>query len=350
MASKKSGIGNIKEKSIIIKPIGSRGGLDGIHLALIVLVIILVLLVVSISYTKEIIIRNESAANCTYGAANGTCMIPKSTAAGISSAFSRIIASYANSNSSLSLIPYLANTSTASEQYLPYSKAWLSRISGYNPATNQSFYFAAMINDTNNSKFIPFVEVTKPTNLTKNSVVSTGVVKLAGKYACTIQKPTQVLWFIDPYSPGAISSLSNAIAIEKRFNSSVNLTLKMLYTQASVKVANAYGLAEAQALSGYLFCASLQPNFSRFSEDLNSLYTGSYVSSQTLGIISNQTGLNYTAMSSCLNSYPQVFERQNLLSNYYNITTSPIVVTNCDYMSLPQTAEEAVCYSNSSLC
>ncbi len=350
MAKKKETISNIKENSVIIRPIGKTGGLDAIHLALIVLVVVLVLLLASMAYTKEIIIKNVNATNCTYGSSNGACIVPKSNASQIKAVFESIIASYATSNSSLSVIPYLANTSTISEQYLPYSNSWLASITGYNAATNQSFNFKALINASDNSKFTPFIEVVSPKNLSQNRLVSTGVLKLANKYSCTQQSPVQVFWFLDPYSPGAISSLADATAIEKRFNSSVNVTLKMLYTQASVRVAQQYGIANAQALSGYLFCASLQPRFSKFTEDLNSVYTNSYVSPQTLAAIANQTGLDNASLSSCLANYPQVFERQNLLSSYYNITTSPSVVTNCEYESLPQTAQNAVCYANSSLC
>lgn len=350
MAKKKDDISRIKEESVIIRPIGKNGGLDSIHLALMVLVIVLVLLVAAISYTKEVIVRNETAPNCTYGSINGTCSSPISNASQIRAAFERIIASYSTSDSSLSVVPYLSNTSTISTQYLPDSKEWLAGISGYNPATNQSFYFGALINDSDSSKFTPFIEVAKPANLSQNKLVSTGVVKLANKYACTQQNPVQVFWFMDPYSPGAMASLPKATALEKRFNGSVNVTLRMLYTQASAGIARQYGITNAQALSGYLFCASLQPNFSKFTEDLNSTYTNSYVSPQTLAIIANQTGINDTQLLPCLANYPQVFERQNLLSNYYNITTSPSVVTNCEYESLPQTAQNAVCYANSSLC
>ena len=350
MPKKKNDIENIKEKSIIIRPLGKRGGFDSIHLALIALAVVLVLLVVSISYTKEIIIRNESASNCTYGSSNNTCIAPVSNSSEIRAEFARIVAAYADSNSSLSLLPYLANTSTITEQYLPSSRAWLAGIRGFNPATNQSFYFSVMINDTNNSEFTPLVEVQRPAKLTRDTLVSTGVIKLGGKYACTAQKPVQVYWFIDPYSPGALASMSELALLQERFNSSVNVTLKMLYTQSSVRIADQVGIANAQALSGYLYCASEQKNFIRFEENINAQYAGTYVSPQTLAITSNQTGLNYTEMSSCLASYPQTFERQNLLSSYYNITTSPIVVTNCDFMSLPQTASSAVCYSNSTIC
>ena len=350
MAKKKEDVSRIKEKSVIIRPISKNGGLDSIHLALIVLVIVLVLLVAAISYTKEIVIKNESVSNCTYGTVNGTCSSPISTSSQIKAAFESIIASYSTSDSSLSIVPYLSNTNTISVQYLPASKEWLAGISGFNPTTNQSFYFEALINDSDNSQFTPFIEIAKPANLSQNKLVSTGVIKLANKYSCLQTKPVQVFWFIDPYSPGSIASLSNMTALEKRFNSSVNVTMKMLYTQSSVGIAKQYGIANAQALSGYLFCASLQKNFSKFSENLNSIYTNSYVSPQTLASIANQTGLNNTQLSSCLANYPQVFERQNLLSSYYNITTSPAVVTNCEYESLPQTVQNAVCYANSSLC
>jgi hypothetical protein len=348
--AKKQSIGNVKENSLIIRPIGKRGGLDSIHLALIVLVVVLVLLIASMAYNKEIIIRNESAINCTYGSFNGTCIVPKSNASQVKTAFERIIASYADSSSSLSIIPYIINKSTLTVNYMPGADEWLAKASGYNPSTNQSFNFTVLINDSNNSDFIPFVGVIRPSNLSQNRLVSTGVIKLAGKYSCTQQSPVQVFWFLDPYSPGAIQSLSNEMAIKKEFNSSVNVTLKMLYTQSSVNIAKQYGITNAQALAGYMFCASQQPEFNKFVENLQSVYSNSYVSPGTLAAIANQTGLNNATLSSCLANYPQVFERQNLLSNYYNITASPMVVTNCEYETIPQTVKNAVCYTNSSIC
>ena len=333
----------IKEPSIIIKPLGRFGGLDSLHLTLVVLIVLLLALLLVVSYGKPILILPSN--NTT--SANSSAL---HTTQQIRALVERVLASYANVNSSLSLIPFITNVSSMQVSYLPASKSWYVHLAAKNIADNFAFSLAFAINDLNTSEVTPLIQAEMPSQISNNSVVSTGVVSIGGRYACINQKPTSVYWFIDPYAVGAVRSLLNASSIKELYGNNVNLTLKIVIGADTQRIGSQVGLFNALYLSKYVLCASQQSGFGAFASKLNSLYTGAYVSNDTLASIANQAGLNYTQLNSCISTSASQLNAQALLAQYYNITSTPIAVVDCRYLAIPQTVREALCYANPSLC
>lgn len=341
----------IKEPSIIIRPIGRFGGLDSLHIMLAVVAVLLFLLLLFVSYGKSIIITaNNTTGNCLNGTSGVNCSVPIHNSSQIKLLAERVIASYANINSSLSLLPYISNVSGMNINYLPESKSWYVYLKDTNPADNFAFAVSFMINDTNTSKVTPLLQTAIPKQISDNNVVALGVVQLSGKYSCATKTSTQVYWFVDPYAFGAVKSLLNASEIEQTYGSKLNLTLKVILGSDSQKIGTSVGLFNAAYLSKYALCASEQRNFSVFASALNSVYNGSYVSQSVLASIANSSSLNYAQLSECINASSSVINTQSLLAQYYGVTQTPIAVVNCQYMALPQTVENALCFANSTLC
>lgn len=329
-----------KEPKVVVKPIGGLGGLDQIHVALIILVCVLVALVVVLAYyrpTAITVVNNTTAAK------------PMHTSSEMLNLTERLLASYNNLNSSLNLLPYITNISAANITYISSIKSWLIRVPAANPATNVSFYVTFLINDSNTSKVLPLIQTVLPAKLSQNKVVAKGVVQLYNHYPCNKQ-PMPVYWFIDPYAPGGIKSLNYAVQLQNMLKGKVNVTIKIFSTQATQAIASQYGIANAQLLGKYIFCASLQPNFEKFANILSSLFAGSFMGQIELSNIANESGLNYSELSSCIGTSQPIINNQALLASYYNITQVPSVIVDCNLMTLPQTAYDAVCFANSTLC
>ncbi|MGC8671690.1 MAG: DsbA family protein [Candidatus Micrarchaeia archaeon] len=327
------------EPKILVKPIGRFGGLDSIHVALIIVVALLIALLLVVSYQKPAI---KVVANTTAKPIHNSTQVLAS--------LQRFLASYAYVNSSLSVLPYVTEIQNASIAYLPSSRQWLAEIPAVNPATNTTFEMGFLVNDSNTSKILPLIQAAAPSKILNNSEVYQGVIKLSDKYACNVEKPLQVYWFIDPYEQGSVKSLMNATQLESRFGNNISIQIKIFNTQATMSVAKQYGLVNAELLGKYIFCASSQAGFENFVRNLNAAYTGSFMGTLALNNIVNESGLNYTALASCINTSQQAINNQALLAQFYNITTTPAVIVDCEYMSIPQTAEQAICFANSTLC
>ena len=338
----------IDEPSILVKPVSKFGGLDNIHIALISLVIILVLLAVVMSYNTKITIVNATCQNCTKtNLTNSTIHTP----AQVKTQAERILASYADVNNSLSLLSYLSNVNDANVSYLQNTKQWYVSIPYSDPANGKTYLFAIMLSDANLSRFSTLIQDSNPTVVSQNYVVSDGVVKLYGRTSCAPSNDSvPIYWFMDPYAPGAVQSLHNATALEQKFGNKVNVSIKILATQYSVAIANTYGLNNTLNLGKYLLCASAQKNFTAFVNAVNATYQDSYMPAYVLQGLAAQSGLNSTSLNSCLASSSSVLSAQFIQARYYNITSSSAVLTSCQYLSIPQTAQNAVCYSNPSIC
>ncbi len=350
----------IKEPSVVIKPIGPAGGLDYIHLALAALVGLLVLIILIISYGKTPMIQplqanssalagNSPRLNCTYGYLNGKCIAPESNASQIKSSAERFLASYNYINSSLSLLPYISNVTGMKENYIPYADEWYVSVPAKNPVSNATFTFAMLVNDTDNSKIVPLIQTVAPAKTGSNYVVASGVVQIAGQPECRISSPLQAYWFVDPYASGSMLSFSDMLALDKEYGNRINSTVKILYTQASQRISSEHGTNDTLALGSYLFCASAQPEFGNFLRRLSQNYTGAYVSGYSLYEMALGSGINMSAMGNCLSTASEAISRQGLLAQYYNITSSPSVVTDCRYLSIPQTENKTIRYANSSI-
>lgn len=332
----------------MIRPIGRLGGLDKLHVTLLAVIVILVLLVAVVSYSKPVTITK--VLNCSYGIANSSCVTPTHNSTVIEALAERVLASYASVNSSLSLLPYISNVSSLNVTYLPQGKEWLASLKVRNFGSNTTLLVSFLVSDINTSVITPLIQTVRPSLISNNSVVAYGVVKLSGKYSCLSASSTSVYWFIDPYAPGALKSLSNATALENSLGSRINLTVKIVSGADTQRIAIAYGADNAQILGRYTFCASQQKGFNAFVSNLNSLFSGSYMSSNILGNIANFSSLNTTALNACVNASVSKLNAQALLASYYNITQTPVAIVNCNYMALPQTAKQAICYVNKTTC
>jgi hypothetical protein len=334
----------IKEPSIIIRPIGKLGGLDNLHITLIIVIALLFLIVLVTSYSKPILITNSS--NST----NVSTHAPEHSVVQIKTLVERLLASYATVNTSLSLLPFISNVTAMNATYLNASRSWYVHLTARNPGSNITFAIAFLINDLDTTKVTPLLQAAIPSQIGNNTVVAQGVMQLGGKYACLSSSPMQIYWFVDPYASGAVRSLLNATNLETSLGNKVNLAVKIRFGSDTQNIASSFGLFNSQYLGKYIFCASQQKNFSSFVSNLNSLYSGTYVPQGVLSSIANLSKLDFPELSSCVNASSQPLNIQSLLAQYYNITQTPIVVVDCHYMALPQTVHEALCYAETSLC
>ncbi len=349
-----------EDVDVVIRPITRSGGLDNIHIALIALVIILIALLFVISGSSKIMIVNSTNTTTTiytgilasnYTCTNGKCSQPMHSISQVRNYTEQVLASYSYVNGSISLISYFSDIANATYSYVPKDGRWYVTVPEINPSTGTKFDYSLVIHDSNLSIDYASVETVKPSQVVRNKVVAQGVISVNNKLTCSIQNPVQISWFMDPYAPGAVSSLNNVTALENKFGGSVNLTIKILFRGSTAQIANQSGsLFNAQELGKYILCASEQSNFARFRLNLESAYGGSYLSQPILQSISNSSRLNITQLNSCISNSTPLLNRQSLLAQYYNITTTPVAVVNCKYLALPQTAIQAVCYNNSSTC
>ena len=342
----------IAEPSILIRPITRLGGLDNIHVALLALVAILIALLLLVSYYKPVAMPNNSTSSAltTTISSSGSLTTMRNVST-IKHIAEQMLASYVPTNSSLSVLPFYSNVSGMSESYVPALKAWYVQVPATEPGSSTVIYMSALISDTNGSVLIPFLQIPKPQRILSNYVASDGVIRISGQPACIVSNSTQIYWFMDPYSAGAVQSLRNVTALEQKYGSSVNISLEMLFGSASQNIASQTSVPDAQALGQYLFCASQQqPRFAQYVSLLNNVYSNSYISSNELQGIASTSGMNQTQFNSCLGNYLNAFSRQSLLAGRYNITASPSIVVNCDTLAIPQTVNKALCYANGSFC
>ncbi len=344
---------SLQEPSVVVKRLGRLGGLDGIHLSLMVLVVIMAALLLVVTYNRSTgpVLNISGTQVCTYGAVNGSCVNPIHNQSQVALIAGRFLASYALVNSSFSVIPYISAVNATDFYYSPASDNWYVMVPEITPQGNSTstFWMQLVINDKNSS-VLSFIQNIAVSGSTQNYVQSYGVVRLAGKSACEISNPTQVYWFIDPYAPGSVKSVAQLASIENKLGSKVGAHLEVLFTQASQTIANSYGLNDTLAFGQYLFCASQQANFSAFAKTVNATYHSQYISPGTLSVLATDSDLNLSTLGSCLASAAGPINRQSVLANYYNVTSTPLVVTNCQYQSIPQTVSYALCAANSTLC
>jgi len=339
-----------KESGIVVRPLGGLGGLDNIHVALIALVILLIALLIVVSSSPSGGMQPNSTLTCAYGSVNGTCVMPLHNLSDAKVRLGQILASYAYVNGSLSILPYFSSIQNAAVDYIPQSRQWLGVVAVQNPyGTNFSASF--LFYDSNFSLAAPYLQTSSTSKIFSNYVVSQGVVRLSGKVACLTQNPIQTYWFIDPYAPGSISSLNQLTSLQSKFGSGINATLKIVFGSESLRIANSgAGVNNTQALGKYIFCASKQSNFTSFVSNLQSLYSNAYVPEAFLNQIANQSKLNLPLLNSCVANSTATINNQLLLAQYYNVTSTPSIVTDCIYQSIPQTAQNAICLANSTKC
>lgn len=334
----------IKEPSMVVRPVSKLGGLDYIHVALAALVVILIALLLVVSYGKP-----TTTTNHTVNTTNVTGVKALHNSTQVKMIMERFLASYQNINSSFSLLPFSSNVSAINVSFVPSLREWYSTVPVRWPGTNQTFTLSAIVNDLNGSVVLSQVQISRPAALSSNYVVAQGVVKVSGAYACGTNQ-TSLYWFIDPYTPGSLQSLSNMTALRSKYGGELNATVKILFSQYSERIADAYGLNNSEALGEYLFCASTQDNFSGFVNNVEVQSANGYVSRSALSQLANVSKLNTSALNTCLSTSLQKINYQALLAQHYNITSSPLTLTDCQYLAIPQTTNNALCYDNNRFC
>ena len=342
--SKKRSVEN--NQGMIVKQVRGFGGLDNIHITLGILIVILIALLVTSAYYKPVSIPTQQNSTATNGTVTNTTNYNESQIGALAKSF---LAGYVQTNSSLSLLPFYTNVSAMSVSYMPSVKEWYVQIPTYLPSTGAEYHVYELIRDSNATLASMSIQLASPIG-TYDSVAAQGVVAIGGKTSCLVKSPMHIYWFMDPYAPGSVKSLENISSLETKYGNAVNISIESVFGSSYQHIANQVGDLNAQYLGKYMMCAANQKNFSRFADSLNSIYGGDYISQNTLQSISEPAGLNLTELDSCVNRSSGVTGAQALLATYYNITAVPTVVVNCNYLAIPQTASNAICYANSTIC
>ncbi|MGI0100606.1 MAG: DsbA family protein [Candidatus Micrarchaeaceae archaeon] len=333
-----------KEPVFIVKPAFRNYGLDYLHIMLIALVIILVVLAFALSTLK----RGVVVTNCQNGAnASGICNTTVHNSTQALAAAERDMASYSEVNTSLSLIPYYSLINQSVVEYLPSSREWMIVIPYIDPLLNSTvFDFSLLLYDSNLSVANSFLQTLKPAVPTNNSVVALGTVNLYGEAACKSSTPIPVYVITDPYAPGALAALNTSEHIAKIYGNKINVTYYFIFSGYSVNYYDSFGIEQTQQLGMYMECASMQRGrFGDFISNLSIAYTGKPIENQTLYQIAEGSGLNLTQLGACMDNVTSTLNIQAQFAKLYNIVSTPTVIVNCRYSTIPQTMGYAINYS-----
>ena len=341
IAAKTTGKGN-KEPVFIVKSALKHGGLDYLHISLIALVVILIALAFSLAYFKPAAIVK----NCQYGIMNGTCVTPQYNSSQVLAAAGKVLANYANVNSSLSLLPYYSEPNNANVSYLPAEDQWVVNIPYIDPfAQSETFYISMMLSGKNLSLIKSYLESINPGQSGNNTVVSLGTVQIGGKVFCQDAAPFPVYMITDPYAPGAFAGIAKADNLSKEYPGKLNVSYDFIFTNYSSSFYTGYGVQQTQLLGEYLYCAANQDMVASYSANITKVFNGRPLSNVTLYETAIGSGLNATALSTCMSSSTSTLDYQAKLASFYGIVQTPQLVVNCRYSSIPETVDYAINYT-----
>ncbi|ASI14021.1 membrane protein [Candidatus Mancarchaeum acidiphilum] len=339
-----------KEPLLIIKPASHMGGLDYLHISLIILVVILIALLVVMS-TFKVVKTVTTAKVCQYGIVNSTCVQPKYNSSQALTAAETVIAGYARTNSSLSLLPYYIEPNDSSVSYLNNSKEWLVVMPYKDPvARNETLNISILLYSSNLTLVEPFSQlIPPPSPISSNTAVGSGAIKLANKVACNTTEPVPAYYITDPYAYNALTSLSKIMNETSSYKGKINTTYYFIFTGYSQSLYPTYGVNKTQLLGRYLACASSQPNFGMFVNDINKNFNYAPMSNSTLTKYAELSFLNMTQMKSCMYNITDTMDYQAELAKYYNVTQTPEIILNCQYETIPEKFNSAANYTLSQL-
>ncbi len=325
--------------AFIVKPATRGGGLDYLHITLILLVLILIGIALALSRFTSV-----KLVNCEYGIVNGTCASQSyNTSAALMSA-KRIIAGYAASNTSLSLIPYYTIPSEYNAIYIQSSKTWFVYTPYIDPYTNQTVSMLLVLN--RNLSLNESLSQTIPPPYTSNDyAVANGTVKLAGHVASATSKPIPVNLVIDPYSKGSVPAIKALINASKRYGNAITPEYDFIFTATAQSKYPSFGKVETQALAAYIFCASNQTGFQNFMNYTAVAFTGNPVPISSLNTIINQSDINYTYMRECVLNSAKPLYYQSLFAQFYNITETPEFIVNGEYETISTRLNASIEYA-----
>jgi hypothetical protein len=331
-----------REAVFIVKPALKHGGLDYLHISLIALVIILIALAFSLSLFKP----NSIIRNCQYGILNGTCIQPKYNSTQAITASGKILASYSFVNSSLSLLPYYSEPNKANASYLPNSNEWLVNVPYIDPLANNSmFSISFLLSGSNLSLVNSYLQSINPNMQGNNTVVSLGTVQLSGKVYCQTTTPIPVYYITDPYAPGAFSGLAKAINLSSIYHGKLNMSYDFIFTNFSARWYSGYGVLQTQAIGNYLFCSAAQNKIAQFSANVTNIFDGRPLSNDTLYQTAIGSGLNASSLNACLANSTTSLDYQAKLAGFYNVVSTPQIIVDCRYSTIPETAGYAINYT-----
>ncbi len=339
MDGKKAKQKGAKEPVFLVKSASRHGGLDYLHIGLIALVIVLIALSFSLANFKSVIV-------CQYGiSSNSTCITPKYNQSQVLDAAGKVLANYRYINSSLSILTYYSYLNRSKVSYQPSTNTWSVIVPYRDPFTNSTLNVSMEFYGSNLSLETPFIQMVRPKSITNNSVIAQGVVGISGKTTCVSNTPEPVYLITDPYAPGAISSILQAINISKAHSNEINMSYKFVFSGYSISKYKNYGEEQTQLLGAYLACGSAQNEFPQFMNTLNTVYNGSPLPNDTLYSMAQASGFNMSSFGDCMANAPATLLRQEQLASFYNITFTPVFIANCKYEAIPATALDAINYS-----
>ena len=335
---------NSKEPVFIIKPVSKNLGLDYLHIMLIVLVIILIVLAFALSTFKQGIVIT----NCQYGSnANATCNSTVHNSTEALAAAERDLAAYSNVNTSLALIPYFALVNQSKISYLVQGREWLVIIPYKDPLLQGTiFNISLLLYDSNLSLATPFLQTLKPGIPTNNSVVALGAVAIYQEPICKTSTPIPVYVITDPYSPNLINTLNTTIAASKAYGNKINVTYHIIFSGYSEQYYSSFGIQQTQSLGRYLQCASRQQGrFPQFVSNLSIVYNGRPLPNNTLSDVEQGSGLNATEFGACMDNATTILNIQAQFANLYHTISTPSLIVNCRYSTIPQSLYYGINYS-----
>lgn len=333
-----------ENKPVFIVKSMRMGGLDYLHVSLIALVVILIALAFALAYFKP----GNVLVNCPYGIVNGTCSAAQHNSTEVMHVVGRILAGYAGSNSSLSLLAYYSLPNMSSVSYVPSTGGWLVVVPYRNPFQANQTLNVSFVLSRNLTLQEPFLSMVMPGS-TNDSTVAFGTVSLSGKSLCAYSGPMPVYFMTDPYVPGFINYTEGAIALASQYSGSVNMSYYFIPSSYSLAKYSQYGLQETQGLNRYLDCASRQSGFGAFVSNLSKSYDGNPMSNSTLHGIALESGLDPAQLSSCMDNVTSSISAQTTLAAFYGVRSLPAYIVNCGYASIPNTARYAINYALGSL-
>ncbi len=330
------------EPIFIVKSAARRGGLDYLHISLLVLVAILVILAFALSAFKP----GPVLENCPYGIINGTCAQVQQNSSLVLAAVGKVLAGYSSANSSLSLLAYYSLINRSKVSYVPATGGWVVVVPYVDPLLNGSILNSTFILNRNLSLAGTYLSAIGPNKLSKDRTVAFGTVSIAGRYACNYSGIKPVYFITDPYAPGAISDLRNSLNVSAMYANSINVSYYFVFTGYALSQYGKYGENATQNLGRYLTCASKQrDHFGQFVSNLSNVYSGVPVTKYLLDQIVMGSRMNQTLFTACLSTSGSEIDSSTQLAAFYNISFVPIYIVNCEYSSLPQTVTAAVNYT-----
>lgn len=330
-----------KEKKgyYIVKPI-NRFGLDYLHLLLIVLVLVLIaVILVESRYKPAVIIEKQ---NVTYNQSNISVNISYNSSIRIAERYLASLTRF--SGSSLFFLPFLIDSNAIRSYYIKDAKEWLVIVPYKDPFYNNNTYNATILINATDGSVIDGFTTPVESNISENYAVGNGLIELYNKVSCSNSSSVPVYLITDPYAPGAFNAIEQLINISYKYNI-LKPSYYFIFSRYSASFYKQYGVEETQQLGFYLACAARQQNFSRFVSNIKQVYSGVPLSNSSLSSIAKASGLNITQLDSCLEyNATSLLNGQLLLSQFYNVTFTPVDILECKYETIPLTLNQSIRY------